>query len=280
MQFTSMVIAGGAMKVIAVIGIIKLLEEKDTLKNIKNLIGTSGGAIMCLLLALEYKSDDIKELLLKALKNEKLTNIDPDGIFSILETYGLIDGDSLEEYLDTLIYKKYKIKGMTFIDLAKMSGNNLVICVSNLTKEQHEYMCVDNTPNMSIAKAIRISCSIPILYSPVIINDNIYLDGGVYNNFPIDYFKDHKLRDILGINIVCKNYQSNESFFEYIYFIFNSIIKKFNQKSINCSDKNIVTLEFQDANSWFNLSGLNINISDELFEEYILMGYNSCEKLA
>jgi NTE family protein len=279
-MYTSIVIAGGALKVLSVIGIIKYLEEKNLIGDIHNFTGSSAGGIMCLLLALDYKSDDIKQLIIQALKNDKLTNIDPDGIFSILETYGLIDGDNIEEYLDTLIYKKYKKKGMTFIELAKVSGNNLVICVSNLTKEQHEYMCVDNTPNMSIAKAVRISCSIPILYNPVIINENIYLDGGVYNNFPIDYFKDHKLRDILGINIVCKNYQSNDSFFEYIYFIFNSIIKKFNQKSINCNDKNIVTLEFEDSNSWFNLSGLKINISDELFEEYILMGYNSCEKIA
>ena len=77
----------------------------------------------------------------------------------------------------------------------------LVVCVANLSKEKSEYFNIDTMPNLSVATAIKFSCSVPVVYAPLTINDDVYMDGGLYNNFPIDYFKDTKLKDILGINI-------------------------------------------------------------------------------
>ena len=40
---------------------------------------------------------------------------------------------------------------------------------------------------MSVITAVRISCSIPVFFTPVKYNDCYYVDGGVTNNFPINY---------------------------------------------------------------------------------------------
>lgn len=279
-SYNSLVIAGGAMKVLSVIGVFQYLEEKNILKNIHNFVGTSAGALMCLLISLGYNSTEIKDIVVESLQNEKITNLNADGLLDILSTYGISDGSDLEELYDNLIYKKLKKRKLTFIEFAKMTGNNLVICVSNLSKERSEYMCVNNTPDISIAKAVKISCSIPILYTPTTLNDELYVDGGVYNNFPIDYFKDHSLKDILGINIISKNYQRNESFMEYIQFIMHSIIHKLHQKNniiYNSNDKNIITLEFEDNDGWFNISEIKISIPIDILEKYIKMGYDECK---
>ena len=37
---------------------------------------------------------------------------------------------------------------------------------------------------MSVLQAIRMSCSIPIMYTPVTYNGNVYVDGGLYDNLP------------------------------------------------------------------------------------------------
>jgi predicted acylesterase/phospholipase RssA len=280
LNYNSLVIAGGAMKVLSVIGVFQYLEEKNILKNIHNFVGTSAGALMCLLISLGYNATEIKNIVVESLQNEKITNLNADGLLDILSTYGISDGADLEELYDQLIYKKFKKRKLTFIEFAKITGNNLVICVSNLSKERSEYMCVNNTPDISVAKAVKISCSIPILYTPTTLNDDLYVDGGVYNNFPIDYFKDHSLKDILGINIITKNYQRNESFMEYIQFIMNSIINKLNHKSnilYNCNDKNIITLEFEDNDGWFNISEIKISIPLNILEKYIKMGYDECK---
>lgn len=276
-MYTSIVIAGGATKVFAVIGIVKYLQEHDALKYIKNFVGTSAGALMSLLLAMDYTYERIQSKVSNTLKDESITTLNPEGIFQLLDTYGISDGENLYDLLDKLIYDRFKVKKMTFIQFAKASGKNLVICVSNLTKECHEFFSVDTTPDMQVAEAIRISCAIPLLFQPIKIKDNIYLDGGIYNNFPIDYFPDHQLRDILGINIIAKNYQKSDDFFQYLGFIFSSLLEKFNKKTINNKDRNVITLEFDDEQPWLSFSEIKIYISEEKLKKYIDIGYEAAQ---
>lgn len=271
-----MVIAGGAMKAMACIGVSKYLEERSLMKQIKNFVGTSAGSIMCLTMVLGYTWEEMKKILLEILADETATGFDIEKLFDIMTTYGMNDGSGIERAMSKLIYKKYHVNDINFIDLAKASGKNLVVCVSNLTKEAPEYFSVDTAPNQSVSKAILASCSIPILFQPVQINDCLYVDGGLYNNFPIDYFSDHKLRDILGINIVFKNYQKHDTFGQYLRFLFNSVVERFNSKLTNSKDKNILTLEFEDEEGWFSLDDIKIRLSEEKLEEYIKMGYNAC----
>jgi predicted acylesterase/phospholipase RssA len=275
-MYTSIVVSGGAMKVVSNIGIIRYLEEKDILQNIKNFVGTSGGAIVCLMLALGFTSNQMKDIVLEIINDKELTNFEPEGILDILETYGIKSYTTIEKYFNKLIHKKFYVSSMTFMELAKITGKNLIICVSNLTKEESEFFSVDTTPNLSIAKAVAISCAIPVLFSPIKINDNLYVDGGLYNNFPIDYFPESQLRDILGINITCINYQNTDNFLNYVNFVIASIVKKFNQRSVNCKDKNIITLEFDDKQeSWFSLSEIKISLTNDKIDTYIQMGYDA-----
>ena len=270
--YTSIVIAGGAMKVMSVIGVIRFLEEHKLVKDIKNYVVTSAGAIISLLMALNFNSQEIKKLVLDNLQDNSLTTFDADGILDMVSTYGINNGEALENTLDKLIKKKYP-NVTTFLDFTKATGKNLVICVSNLTKENHEFFSVDSTPQISVAKAVRTSCSIPVMFCPVYINGDLFLDGGLFNNFPIDYFHDNKLHDILAINITTKNYQRVDNFFQYLRFIINSVIKKFNQKSINNEDRNVLTLEFEDNDSWFTWNEIKISLSKEQLDEYIELGY-------
>lgn len=276
-MYTSMVIAGGATKVFAVLGVIKYLEEYDTLKHIKNFVGTSAGAIICLLLAMDYKFEKLKSIISTTLKDQSITTFNPEGIFQLLDTYGINDGTNLFKLLDNLVYERFKVHNMTFLDFAKASGKNLVICVSNLSKERDEFFSLDTTPDMSVAQAVRVSCCIPVLFEPVKIKGDVYLDGGIFNNFPIDYFPDHQLKDILGINIIAKNYQKHDDFFSYLGFIFGSVLERFNKKTINNKDRNVITLEFDDEESWFSLSEIKIHISDEKLNKYVDLGYKAAK---
>lgn len=184
-------------------------------------------------------------------------------------------GSNLELFIKRIIKKKYNDENITFLDLAKKTGKNLVVCVSNLSQEKPEYFNVDTMPNLSIVTAIKVSCSIPILLTPISINDNIYVDGGLYNNFPIDYFKHNMLKDIIGINIKLKIYQKTDTFLNYFMFMLNSLILKANRlhSNINDSEKNIVTLEFDD-DDWFSFTELSIKFPPEKWVSYINLGYN------
>lgn len=275
MQFTSIVIAGGALKVISIIGCIKYLEEYDKISYIRNYVGTSAGSIMCLFMILGYNYTEIIDFFVHNLSDKNVNTFNPDECLELFNQYGLNSGTNIELLIKKILKKKHNDENITFLDLAKKTGKNLVVCVSNLSKEVPEYFNVDTMPNLPIATAIKVSCSIPILLTPISINDNIYVDGGLYNNFPIDYFKNNMLKDILGINIKLKSYQKTDTFLNYIMFMLNSLIIKANNlhTTINDNDKNIITLEFDD-DVWFSFTELSIKFPSDKWVSYINLGYS------
>lgn len=283
MHFSSIVIAGGALKVISVIGCIKFLEEKNLMKDLKNIVGTSAGSIMCLFIILGYTYAEIIDFFVHNLLDERIGHFDPEECLNFLSQYGLSSGKNIDLFVQRLINKKLKIpdaQDITFLELTKLTGKNLVVCVSNLTKERPEYFNVDTMPNLSVATAIRVSCSIPLLFVPTSINDNIYLDGGLYNNFPIDYFKNNTLKDIVGINVSYTKYRKADSFLEYVGFIIHSLVDKANingTTSINDAEKNIVTLDFEE-DDWFSISELSVKFPKERWVSYIQHGYNTIKQ--
>lgn len=272
MTFTSIVIAGGALKAASVIGCIKFLEERNAMKDLRNYVGTSAGALLCFMLVIGYSSKEIREVVLDCLYTQDIMSVNVEDLFNILTTYGMNSGTMLVDMVRRILFKKVKRNDITFIEIAKTYGKNLVVCVTNLTKETCEYMSVDTCPNMSVVDAIRISCSIPFFFTPVVLNDMYYVDGGLYNNFPIDYFNEHSLKDIIGINIINTNYTKTDSFIAYALFMLNSIIQKVNKGTYTNQEKNIITIEIEDT-QWFSFSTMQFNFPKEKIDDYIKYGY-------
>ena len=276
MHFSSIVVAGGALKVIATIGCIKYLEEIAMMKNIKNFVGTSAGAIMCLFMTLGYTHEEIIDFLHKNLEDKTISKLNPSECLDLFSTFGLNSGKNLEELIQRIINRKIKQNDITFMELAKLSGKNLVVAVSNLTKEKCEYFNVDTMPYLSVVTAIRVSCSIPILLTPLTINGDLYIDGALYNNFPIDYFTNSSLKDIIGINIVYKNYQKIDTFLNYLKFIISTLLDKANL--INDKEKNIIILDFEE-DDWFSITELSIKFPRENWSNYINYGYQQIKNI-
>lgn len=105
---------------------------------------------------------------------------------------GLYKGNELEKWMK----EKLEAKGLrTFSDLppdalrviaSDLSNGQLVVLPDDLEKFGI------NPRSFPIAKAIRMSCSIPYFYEPVKLrsNDgvNVIVDGGVLSNFPMWLF--------------------------------------------------------------------------------------------
>lgn len=271
-HFSSIIISGGAMKMLSTIGCIQYLEENNLIKDIRNMVGTSAGSVICLFLILGYRHDEIKNFIIKNFSDPEIVSFDLNKALGILTEYGISDGSNLCEFLRRVIHKKLKVDDITFLELAKIVGKNLVVCVSNLTDEKEEFMSVDTYPNLSIIKAIRASCGIPYMFTPIEINDKLYIDGALYNNFAIDYFKNNMLRDILGLNIIKINSSDNNNLISYTLNIVYSLVNKVNKKTYDCHEKNIVSLDIED-NEWFSLESFQISISPELIQTYIDTGY-------
>ncbi|MGM0640353.1 MAG: patatin-like phospholipase family protein [Thermotogota bacterium] len=154
-------LGGGGTKGFAHLGVLKALEEKSIVPNVFS--GTSAGAIVAALLSFNKKPDEIYEILkdLKLMDAAKLKF--PKKGFASLE--------KLKEKLEKIFDNK------NIEDL----NHPLFIGVTNLNTGKAEYLNKGN-----ITKAIQASSSIPILFTPVEINGNQYIDGGLVDNVPIN----------------------------------------------------------------------------------------------
>lgn len=71
----------------------------------------------------------------------------------------------------------------------------MVIVATDLDNgESHEFR------SGPIVEAVTASCSIPIIFSPVVINGVHYVDGGLFHNFPVSIIREECER-IIGVNV-------------------------------------------------------------------------------
>ena len=78
-----------------------------------------------------------------------------------------------------------------------------------------EYCHVNTTPNLPIKYAIRASMSLPILWTPMqLFGDEKYVDGGVFNNFPIKAFDGWFLSTDVGDSYLARCAATNPNVLE------------------------------------------------------------------
>ncbi|WP_042458304.1 patatin-like phospholipase family protein [Neobacillus dielmonensis] len=212
------VFSGGGIKGFALIGAYEEIESKG-LKFVR-LAGTSAGSIIAALIAAGYTSKEMYQLVdemdLSQMLDARKTLI-PSKIAKWLLLYwklGLYKGNELEKWLKDKLEKK----GLrTFSDLPPQT---LRVVVSDLSNGQMVVLPDDlerygiSPGTFSIAKAIRMSCSVPYFFEPVKMRShdgmNILVDGGVLSNFPMWLFDKEnikKVRPVLGIKLSSSVYE-------------------------------------------------------------------------
>lgn len=168
-------LSGGGARGFAHLGIIKALNEFNIYPDIVS--GTSAGSIAGAFYCAGYSPDEILEIFKqKKLRNLTKLHIPKNGILS-LDNLRIL----LKEYIKPQYFEDLKIP--------------LIICITNLNEGKAEYK---NKGPLHIM--VQASSAIPIVFSPVKINNTYYVDGGLIDNFPVKPLV--RICDkIIGINI-------------------------------------------------------------------------------
>lgn len=206
------VFSGGGIKGFALVGAIGEVEKRGF--QFVRVAGTSAGSIIAAFVAAGYTSKEIARLLdeldLISLMDQRKTKL-PIPFAKWLLVYwrlGLYKGEMLEKWLA----RKLAEKGIrTFADLPPQA---LRVIASDVTNGQmlvlpDDLRGYDISPRtFSVAKAIRMSCSIPYFFEPVKIKSSsgkkVIVDGGVLSNFPIWLFNnenENRTRPVLGLKL-------------------------------------------------------------------------------
>ncbi|MBI9054648.1 MAG: patatin-like phospholipase family protein [Bacteroidales bacterium] len=157
-------LSGGGVRGIAHLGVLKALNEKNIFPEIVS--GVSAGALAGIFYCDGYLPDEILDIFNKtSLFNFAKLTIPRKGFMSMKKVHEIL---------------KNNIRAKTFSDL-KIPFH---VTTSNLSDGKVEYFSKG-----SIIDKVIASASIPVLFKPVNINGNIYVDGGIFDNLPINPLK-------------------------------------------------------------------------------------------
>ena len=168
---------GGAIRGLAYVGTIRALEELDIEYDIIG--GSSVGSIIAALVACGYKSYEIENLFMKV-------NFDlfKDIHLGIGKPLALSKGEIFLDWLNELLKNKITTgsgKCVTFNNIEKP----LVIITTDLTKFCSHEFSTFKTPDFEVARAIKVSSSMPGLMAPFEYNGSYLVDGDLQKASPM-----------------------------------------------------------------------------------------------
>ena len=194
-DYENLVFEGGGVKGIAYCGALEILVEYGILPKIKRFAGASAGAIMAAFLAIGYTPVEIKNIMYETDFGTFFKSSDFGMVADIIKFFesskmGCSTGNKFESFVEKCIERKTGNPNYTFGDLYKDTGRTLVIVSTNLNREMTVYFSHLSHPHMAIKEAVRMS--IPVLFMPVhhkvLSGVDLYVDGGVLDNYPIHVF--------------------------------------------------------------------------------------------
>ena len=282
MVIKHLIISGGGPIMIQVLGAIQYLEERDfvNIKNIETIYGTSAGAIIGVLICLKFDWITINDYII----GRPWHDVFPINVQNIFDAYtkkGLFDIKNIENCFKPLFDAKNISINISLNEFYKLSNIELHMFSFEINKYQLHDISYLTYPNLSLLTAIQMTCSLPILVSPVCFDNKCFIDGGLACNYPLNYcIESGKIPDeILGFkNKYCENNNNiNEEstildfllsfLFKAVFSISNSHIQPQLKNEVECDCK-YLTIDF------LTNALKNIELRRELFKNGRLSAIN------
>ena len=176
------IFTGGSIRGGAYIGALRAMEELNV--NNKCYVGSSVGSVISVFYAVGYRPDELEEIV-----NEFNFDLFKDINFSFSKDFSISRGEHFLEWVREKIERKFYgdayIKGenkpVTFADLDK----DIVVITTDLYTTKVKIFSKQLTPDFELAKAVRISSSMPGLLKATEYNGQLLVDGDLSRSWPI-----------------------------------------------------------------------------------------------
>lgn len=212
-----LVLSGGGAKGLAHIGVLKILEKHNI--PIDYITGTSMGSIIGALYAMGYNADAIE----KIARDINWAEVFEGSVNRI--DISVEEKNEADRYLLEFPIKKGKLvlpKGL-------ISGQKLEMLLAKLTWSVHgqndfskfhiPFKCIATDIETGKAyvmdhgflpDALRASMAIPSVFTPIVIDNKLLVDGGIVRNLPASDIKEMGADFIIGINVGSPLYKKEE----------------------------------------------------------------------
>jgi len=221
-QKVGLVLSGGGAKGIAHIGVIKALEENNI--PIDYVAGTSMGAIIGGMYAMGYNTNEMIEIIkskdfkrwttgeVETKYNYYFRNADPKPSFvEIPFDINNIDSLSLKSAILPTNLVSPRQMNYAFLPLTAQAN---AVSGGDFDKLFVPFRCVaSDIYNKEavvfrygvLGDAIRASMTYPFMFKPIMIDNRLLFDGGIFNNFPVDVMRKDFDPDFMIGSVVSNN---------------------------------------------------------------------------
>ena len=215
-EYNILLASGGGSRGVAYVGVFKkleelinerkILEQMEDFKeseceipfiNIHTVCSVSVGSIFSLIYLIGFSYIEMLEEVLKT-NFDQFKNI---RIMNFGTKFGLDSGDKFISWLKELMKRKDFDPEITLLDFYEKTNVDFQIMATNLNKYCYKKFNYSDTPNVKVLDAIRMSISIPFVFTCVEYEGDIFVDGGLIENYPIDLFKNN-LDNVLGFKLI------------------------------------------------------------------------------
>ena len=170
-------LSGGAVLGIAHVGVIKVLEENNI--PIDLVAGTSAGSLAGAFLAAGISSDQMVDMV-QSLTWGKISKL-------TIPKMGLLNSKLLERFIDSVIGR---------IDFHELKKPFAAVTVDLTTGKQ--VVLRDGF----VSEAVRASCAIPGVFTPLIKGKQVLVDGGVLNFLPTDVVRQMGADYVIAVKVM------------------------------------------------------------------------------
>ncbi|NVN17271.1 patatin [Muricauda sp. HICW] len=203
-----LVLSGGGAKGLAHIGALKKIEEAGV--KIDYIGGTSMGAIVGALYASGYSSQELDSIF----RSTDFTDLIQDNVPRSAKTF--YEKEDSERYALSLPFENFKVSFPQAISGGQNIYNLLVQLLFHVKDVQDfgklpiPFLCMATNVETGeeilldhgyLPEAIVASGTFPSLFEPAEINEQILIDGGVVNNYPIAQVKAMGADIIIGVDV-------------------------------------------------------------------------------
>lgn len=188
MTIKHLVISGGGPIMVEILGSLQHLENNNVINmnNIESIYGTSAGAIVGVLMCLKFDWNTINDYIIKRPWHD-VFNINPQSIIDSYAKKGIFDIKIIEKCFKPLFDAKDINIDINLEDFYNLTKIELHMYSFEINKyEVHDISYITH-PKLSLMKALQMTCGLPILVTPVCIEDKCFIDGGLACNYPLNY---------------------------------------------------------------------------------------------
>lgn len=206
MTFTHLILSAAGFRAFTFLGAIQAIRDANLHRSVRHVAGCSGGAIAAFAFCIDAEPRLIAARCAASVRDRThgLHVVGPVRLSTLREVWnaqGVAHPDHIERVLRDVMEDALTHRRMTLRDFAKATGRELALWVTNLTQGRGQALTLETHPELDVVTAILASLAIPLIYRPVVIDDDLMVDGAVTEFLPTSAFPTAHTEQVLLVTL-------------------------------------------------------------------------------